>query len=292
MHPAPSVIFFSVLSGLGFGMLTWLGIGKPPMTGLFAFVFFFVAYALAVGGLLSATFHLGNPKNSLKAFSQWRTSWLSREGCCAIAALMIMGLYAIGAIFFETHWVVIGIIGAVLSIVKVFTTSMIYAQLKTVPRWNHWSTPILFVSLSISGGALMTGQVTVAMYGFVVVGLIQIFAWFSSDGRFARSGSTIETATGLGHIGKVRMFEPPHTGTNYLLKEMVYGIGRKHATKLRLLSIVLMVVIPVAMIGMGAQHGIKAIVAVLSHVVGVFASRWLFFAEAEHVVGLYYGKRG
>ena len=292
MHPAPSVILFSVLSGLGFGMLAWLGIGKPLMTGLFAFVFFFVAYALAVGGLLSATFHLGNPKNSLKAFSQWRTSWLSREGCCAIAALMIMGLYAIGAIFFETHWVAIGIIGAVLSIVTVFTTSMIYAQLKTVPRWNHWSTPILFISLSISGGALMTGQVTVAMYGFVFVGLIQIFAWFSSDGRFARSGSTIETATGLGHIGKVRMFEPPHTGTNYLLKEMVYVIGRKHATKLRLLAIVLMVVIPVAMIGMGAQHGIKAIVAVLSHVVGVFASRWLFFAEAEHVVGLYYGKRG
>jgi len=292
MHPAPSVILFSVLSGLGFGMLAWLGFGKPPMTGLFAFVFFFVAYALAVGGLLSATFHLGNPKNSLKAFSQWRTSWLSREGCCAIAALMIMGFYAIGAIFFETHWVAIGIIGAILSIVTVFTTSMIYAQLKTVPRWNHWSTPILFVSLSISGGALMTGQVTVAMYGFVVVGLIQIFAWFSSDGRFARSGSTIETATGLGNIGKVRMFEPPHTGTNYLLKEMVYVIGRKHASKLRLLAIVLMVVIPVAMIGMGAQHGIKAIVAVLSHVVGVFASRWLFFAEAEHVVGLYYGKRG
>ena len=292
MHPAPSVILFSVLSGLGFGMLAWLGFGKPPMTGLFAFVFFFVAYALAVGGLLSATFHLGNPKNSLKAFSQWRTSWLSREGCCAIAALMIMSIYAIGAIFFETHWVLIGTIGAILSIVTVFTTSMIYAQLKTVPRWNHWSTPILFVSLSIFGGALMTGQVTVAMYGFVVVGLIQIFAWFSSDGRFARSGSTIETATGLGHIGKVRMFEPPHTGTNYLLKEMVYVIGRKHATKLRLLAIVLMVVIPVAMIGMGAQHGIKAIVAVLSHVVGVFASRWLFFAEAEHVVGLYYGKRG
>jgi DMSO reductase anchor subunit len=25
--------------------------------------------------------------------------------------------------------------------------------------------------------------------------------------------------------------------------------------------------------------------------VGLFISRWLFFAEAEHVVGLYYGKR-
>jgi hypothetical protein len=28
-----------------------------------------------------------------------------------------------------------------------------------------------------------------------------------------------------------------------------------------------------------------------SHVAGVLAARWLFFAEAEHVVGLYYGVR-
>jgi DMSO reductase anchor subunit len=29
----------------------------------------------------------------------------------------------------------------------------------------------------------------------------------------------------------------------------------------------------------------------LTFLMGTFASRWLFFAEAEHVVGLYYGKR-
>ena len=33
------------------------------------------------------------------------------------------------------------------------------------------------------------------------------------------------------------------------------------------------------------------LLAVISHVAGILASRWLFFAEAEHVVGLYYGKR-
>lgn len=292
MHPAPSVILFSVLSGLGFGMMAWLGFGFPSVTGTSAFIFFFVAFALAVGGLLSATFHLGNPKNSLKAFSQWRTSWLSREGCCAVAALLIMGIYAIGAIFLETRWGLVGIIGAILSIVTVFTTSMIYAQLKTVPRWNHWTTSVLFVVLAVFGGALMTGQIKVAMYGFVVVGVIQIAAWLMGDKQFATRGSTMETATGLGGIGKVRMFEPPHTGTNYLLKEMVYVIGRKHATKLRVIAILLMVVIPVLMIWMGAHHDIKAVIAVVTHLVGVFASRWLFFAEAEHVVGLYYGKRG
>jgi len=29
MHPAGSVILFTVASGLGFGMLTWLGLGLP-----------------------------------------------------------------------------------------------------------------------------------------------------------------------------------------------------------------------------------------------------------------------
>jgi DMSO reductase anchor subunit len=34
-----------------------------------------------------------------------------------------------------------------------------------------------------------------------------------------------------------------------------------------------------------------AALAVLSHIAGVLTLRWLFFAQAEHVVGLYYGKR-
>ncbi|MDP5326223.1 MAG: dibenzothiophene desulfurase, partial [Paracoccaceae bacterium] len=29
MHPAPSLIIFTTLSGLGFGLLFWLGLGYP-----------------------------------------------------------------------------------------------------------------------------------------------------------------------------------------------------------------------------------------------------------------------
>ncbi len=34
MHPAPSVIFFSTFSGLGFGLLVFLGLGMPATHGL------------------------------------------------------------------------------------------------------------------------------------------------------------------------------------------------------------------------------------------------------------------
>ena len=88
----------------------------------------------------------------------------------------------------------------------------------------------------------------------------------------------------------VRAFEPPHTGTNYLLKEFVHVVGRKHASKLRIIALILMIGTPVALLSMPFTHWI-ALVAVIAHVAGLFVSRWLFFAQAEHVVGLYYGKR-
>ena len=290
MHPAPSVILFTTFSGLGFGLLFWLGINPNPPAGWVAFVFFAIAYLGAVAGLLASTFHLGHPERALKAFSQWKTSWLSREGICAVATLLIMALYGAGLVFFGAHWAPLGWLGALGALATVFTTSMIYAQLKTVPRWKHWTTPALFLLLSLGGGALLAGNVRFALPLLIIAGVLQAFAWFHGDGRFAASGTTMETATGLGHIGTVRAFEPPHTGTNYLMKEFIHVVGRKHALQLRVIALVLGFVVPVLMLLMTFHHW-NALVAVVSHIAGVLALRWLFFAQAEHVVGLYYGKR-
>lgn len=290
MHPAPSVIIFTTFSGLGFGLLMWLGMGLPAVTGWVAFVFFLIAYALAVGGLLASTFHLGHPERAIKAFSQWRSSWLSREGWCAVIALVVMGLYAIGPVFLGTRWGLLGLIGALFSFLTVFTTSMIYTQLKTVPRWNMQITPLMFLSFSIAGGALLAGQTFMATLLLLFASGVQVAYWVRGDDAFAKSGTTLGTATGLGDRGAVRAFEPPHTGTNYLLKEMVHVVGRKHAAKLRIISLTLMAGLPVILLTLPFSHAFAA-VAVVSHIAGVLVSRWLFFAQAEHVVGLYYGKR-
>ena len=289
MHPAGSVIVFTVASGLGFGLLTWLGLGLPDVRGWAAFWYYALGFGLAGGGLLASTFHLGNPQRFLKAFSQWRSSWLSREGCLAVAALTVLGLFAIGALM-STVWQPLGYIGAVLAVLTVFATSMIYAQLKTVPRWNHWSTPVLFMLLSLGGGGLLAMQVWPAMILLALVGVMQLVAWLSGDGRFESRGTDIGTATGLGVRGIVRAFEPPHTGNNYLLKEMVHKVGRKHAVKLRIIAFVLMIVAPLGLLMVSCEVPMVILAAIL-HATGTFAQRWLFFAEAEHVVGLYYGKR-
>lgn len=290
MHPAPSVILFTTLSGLGFGLLFFLGLGFPNVSGWVAFVFFAIAYALSVGGLMASTFHLGHPERALKAFTQWKTSWLSREGWCAVLALLVMGLYAIGVIFLDQRWSGLGLIGSLLSLATVFTTSMIYTQLKTIPRWNLTLTPVMFLSFSVAGGALLAGQTAFAIPLLLIAALVQILYWRSGDQALANSGTNLGTATGLGDRGSVRAFEPPHTGTNYLLREFVHVVGRKHADKLRAISFALAFVVPVGLLILPFNHLVGAL-AVVSHMAGIATSRWLFFAQAEHVVGLYYGKR-
>ena len=64
-----------------------------------------------------------------------------------------------------------------------------------------------------------------------------------------------------------------------------------HSTaKLRVIALVLACLIP-GLIALFSAHPAATALAVLIHLTGAFAARWLFFAQAEHVVGLYYGKR-
>jgi DMSO reductase anchor subunit len=167
---------------------------------------------------------------------------------------------------------------------------MIYGQLKTVPRWNIPLTPVMFISFSLAGGALLSGQTKWAVALLAISGVVQLAYWAIGDKAFKDGSTNMASATGLGSIGTVRAFEPPHTGTNYLLQEFVYVVARKHALKLRAISVLLMVIGPMALLALPFHH-IGAALAVISHLIGVLTSRWLFFAEAEHVVGLYYGKR-
>lgn len=290
MHPAPSVIIFTTLSGLGFGLLAWLGLGVPDAYGWAAFALFFIGYGLAVAGLLSSTMHLGNKMNAIYSFSQWRTSWLSREGIMAVVTLLIFAPYAIGRIFLGVDWAWLGWLGAISAMITVFTTSMIYGQLKTVPRWNMPTTPPLFLLYSIAGGTLLSGQVRLAGWLILALTLLQLLAWAQGDKRLADLGSNKGTATGLGYLGDVRLLENSHTARNYVMDEMVHIIGRKHAQKLRVIAALLIGFIPAAMLILLPPVPPVALIALACHVAGVVVSRWLFFAEAEHVVSLYYGR--
>ena len=89
MQPAYSVILFTA-SGAGLGLLAWLVLlallGAIPVERWLGFIGLASSFVLVAGGLLASSMHLGRHACAWRAPSQWRTSWLSREGVMVMAA--------------------------------------------------------------------------------------------------------------------------------------------------------------------------------------------------------------
>ncbi len=310
MNPAFSVLFFTTASGAGYGLLAWLGLlgalEALPAERWLGFTGLGLALALVTVGLLSSTFHLGHPERAWRALSQWRSSWLSREGVMAVATYLPAGLFGIGWVFLEETgglFAVFGLLAALGATLTVVCTAMIYASLKPIRQWRNLRVPPLYFGFAATTGALWC-QALVWLFGLelawlsalVVVTLLLTWAlkldyWRAIDRD--NGGPSLESATGLGRLGAVRTFERPHTEENYLLKEMGYRIGRKHAKKLRQIAGLLFGALPLAatllLFGFQGALGIAvALLAALAGTVGAFVERWLFFAEAKHSVRLYY----
>lgn len=307
MHPAYSVIFFTSASGGGYGLLVWLGLlgatGQLPHDRWLGFTGFAWALLMVTAGLLSSTVHLGHPERAWRAFSQWRSSWLSREGVMSVATYIPAGITAIGWVFLERILPWSGLLMALLAVLTICCTAMIYASLKTIRRWRHPLTLPGYLAIGLSSGALWLaclapafgagqGALWLAIFSLAVAGLLKLVYWYSID--HARPGSATASATGLGAPGKVHLFAAPHTAENYLQREMGFQIARKHAVKLRRIALLLGFLLPVLLCLLAALLPaflafLALMLAVIANGAGVLTERWLFFAEARHAVTLYYG---
>ena len=307
MHPALSVIVFTTLSGIGFGLMSLLGIGLGGDGLAFRWTAVVLAYGFAVIGLLSSVAHLKSPGRAIYAFSQWRSSWLSREGVLSILTLGVFGLWALAYLFMDRNIGALGILAAVLAVVTVYSTSMVYAQLRTVPHWATWLTPAVFLAFGAAGGLMLLatllsvfgeeGARPVAQFALLalVIAWVVKAAWWQRAAKttLVAAGSGIGEATGLGRIGRGRAFEPPHTSPNYLMREMAFEVGRKRARALRRVAIGAGVVLPLFLVILAVYLPIATaallLLALVSHIAGMLAERWLFFAEARHAVASFYG---
>jgi len=309
MHPAYSVIFFTTASGAGYGLLALLGLlnagGYLPTDRWFGLTAFVISFGLITFGLLASTFHLGHPERSWRALTQWRSSWLSREGVIAVLTYIPAGLFAIGWVFFEQTsgiWMVMGVLAAIGAAITVYCTSMIYASLKAIPAWTQDFVSPIYLVLGLATGGLIL-DVLLHFYGQSIGGmkilwLLALIVGFILKAKYWRAidatppVTDLASATGLGMIGKVRVLDKPHTSENYLQQEMGYRVARRHAEKLRRIAIVTLFVAPLILLGLSLAAPELAIVtsvlAVLTAALGVVTERWLFFAEAKHVVMIYY----
>jgi DMSO reductase anchor subunit len=311
MHPALSVIVFTSFSGAGYGLVAlvglWFALGRAPLNGSFGLWSLGFGILLITAGLFSSTAHLGHPERAWRAFSQWRSSWLSREGILAIATYVALALFAFGWIFGDPQrwWVAFAAIGATaLAIITVYCTAMIYRSLKPVHQWCNPHVVPVYVVLALMTGALWLDAL-LRLWGtpdriVTAIALVAIVAGTALKERYWRFIDTTRgpaspgSATGLGADRDVRLLDPPHTGSNYLLKEMGFQVARKHAVKLRRIALALgfgapIVLVLAALILSSPLATIAAVLAALSAMIGVLTERWLFFAEAKHTVTLYYG---
>jgi DMSO reductase anchor subunit len=312
MHPAYSVILFTTASGAGYGLLVWLSLlilaGAVPGGRAFALASFGLALTLVTLGLLASTFHLGRPERAWRAFSQWRSSWLSREGIAALATYVPATLMALEALWRGEPGIAsrllapLAIAGA---LATVYCTGMIYASLRTIRQWNQPTVPLVYLALALASGALLldgllatltsTSRVFIGLtlLSLVAALLLKLHTWRRIDATPPRF--TTEAATGLGRFGSVRPLDPPHTQPNFVMREMGYRVARQHAEKLRRFAVIfafllpLLLTLPLLAVDPGPLPAVLAWLAAGSAAVGLLVERWLFFAEAEHVAMVYYG---
>ena len=140
--------------------------------------------------------------------------------------------------------------------------------------------------MAVPFGRFQIFQSILACLALLATAVAKFVYWRSID-NIPRSHTTGD-ATGLGK--DVRLWELPHTNVNFIQKEMGYVVARKHATRLRWLVFVLLGLAIMAMLLAAFVLPVLAFVATIAALAAATVERWLFFAEAEHVVNLYYGK--
>jgi DMSO reductase anchor subunit len=314
MDPAYSIIVFTTASGAGYGMLALVSVfaigGALPATTWLGVAAIGAPAALIGAGLSSSTLHLGRPERALGAFSQWRSSWLAREGVAAVATFLPLDLFGIGWVFFNDvggffAWMAAA--SALLALLTVACTAMIYASLKPIRQWRNGFVLPGYLALGLYSGSLPLALLTrlfgldwpgFALLAAVLLGVawaIKWGYWRHIDAASAQIG--LGGATGLGRLGSVRLLEAPHMEANFVMREMGYEIARAHARKLRVIVHVALFLAPLILLGVVAAGPplaaqLAALLAVLSAALGVGVERWLFFAEARHTSMLFYDRVG
>jgi DMSO reductase anchor subunit len=308
MKPALSVIFFTVLAGAGYGLWCLLGgalaigiypPGRGNVLGPLAIGFAFVSV-----GLLSSMLHLGRPTRAWRAFSQWDSSWLSREGLASVATYLPM-LAVAGLARGDNHYIPTRIAGAALCLCALATlwcTARIYTSLKPIAAWRDPRVLPLYLLFGLLSGGLwlwaylafnpgtLAWPYALALLALAVIAAgVKLAYWKTVD---AAPVDTAGHATGLERSGSVRAFEGPTTEGNYLTREMAFVLARRHARALRRYALLLLAIVPIVAIVLillwPSAHIWLAPLAAISCVLGLFVERWLFFAQARHAVAAYF----
>jgi DMSO reductase anchor subunit len=313
MKPSFSIIFFTVSSGAGLGLLALLALGDLfdralPAAALMQGIA--IALALVAAGLASSVLHLAKPTNAWRSFSRFRTSWLSREAVFAACLFPVaLGYGALAWTDENGPLSVAAALGVVLlSWAVLASTAMIYASLKPIRQWHSAWTPVNYLLLGHwSGAVLLLGLARVHASherSFAwLAGVLGVAALIAKIGHWravnagAPNAPTLERAIGVKEgvrppgmtVARARLFDVGHSHGTFLTEEFGFVLARRNAVALRAGAVTAGFVLPATWIVYGAASAPTAWLAAIACLAGMLAERWLFFAEAQHTVRLYHG---
>src|SRR5205809_1205850 len=254
MKPAVSIIFFTVSSGAGLGLLALIALSDTfapeslPAEALWRGAL--LGLALVAIGLASSVLHLANPKNAWRSFARFKSSWLSREAVFSAALFPVSGLYIVLVVQSKegASRILLALLACALAWVVLVCTAMIYASLKPIRQWHTRWTPVNYVLLGHWSGALLLWAIACAYAArsgpflfvagvFGLAALAAKLAYWHGIGDGAQP-LTLERAIGVregvhgpGPISAAhaRLLDVGHSHGTSLTSEFRFELARPHA---------------------------------------------------------------
>lgn len=306
MHPAFSILFFTTLAGAAQGLLVALAMAQiagVAMDSGFVLQALALGLLLLVAGLASSFMHLGHKMRAWRAVLMWRTSWMSREvivlpAYIGLAAVWWLALYwgADSKWADALPWAIV--IGALL---LWYCTAMIYACLRFIQEWAHWSTVANFILIGLASGSVLAcalaasrGQAVMlsalapwATGSTVLAGLLR---WFSLRRNSSlRPISTLQSATGIQTRRLVQKSMGMSAGA-FNTREFFHGASQLVLRNVRWAFVLGLFVLPLGLqvCALASASAWPWAWAALLQAPALIAERWVFFAQAKHPQNLYY----
>jgi len=306
MHPAFSILFFTTLAGAAQGLLVALALAQiagVATDGNLVLRAVGLGVALLLAGLGASFLHLGHKMRAWRAVLMWRTSWMSREvivmpAYIAVVALWWLVLYTWSDSALARALPCAVVIGA---LVLWYCTAMIYACLRFIQEWAHWSTVANFILIGLaSGGTLACALAASAGEGALLAALAPwttlatllaaLSRWHSLRRNAAlRPVSTLQSATGIPARKLVQKSMGMSAGA-FNTREFFHGASQLALRNVRWAFVLGLFVLPLALqlCALSSAATWPWAWAALLQAPSLIAERWVFFAQAKHPQNLYY----
>lgn len=306
MHPAFSILFFTMLVGAAQGLVVTIAvaslIGLPLAPG-FVGGTLVLADVLLIGGLASSFLHLGNKMGAWRSVLMWRTSWMSREVIVLPAFIVLVALWwvALRSGVGQPWSIVIALLVVAGALALWYCTAMIYACLRFIEEWAHPLTIVNFALIGLSSGLVLVCALAAAAgetrfvqgagpFALVLTLVAWASRWFAvRRNTTLRHKSTLQSATGIRSPKLVQKSMGMSAGS-FNTREFFHGATRATLRFVRVGSMTLAFALPALLLVWAVAGGEvwPWVMAALVQAPGILADRWYFFAQAKHPQNLYY----